>query len=282
MEQEIQKYQRLLDAVHASEKPVVFVNACTHGHETVGVRVIEELQKLHIAHGTLLCNIANVRAMEQQVAFTESDLNRVFPGNPEGTYEERLAAYMQPVLSACDVVIDIHATETNSPGEDSMVIVTKLDADTQDAIESFSPPRTLVMEYTKSNALISGAKIGIGFEYGKNEHPDTKEYIVRDITSMLAFFGMVSVPTDHTVHPDTLYYRVFGVLPKEDGMVLESVENFTFIKEGQAIGTDKGSPMYAKQDFVPILFGNNRYKDIFGFLGENIPSHKESSRATRT
>jgi len=45
MKKETEKYSKLLEQINTSEKPVVLVNACTHGHETVGLHVIEALKK---------------------------------------------------------------------------------------------------------------------------------------------------------------------------------------------------------------------------------------------
>ena len=270
MKSEELTYKKLLEQVRSSERPVVLVNACTHGTETVGIGVIEQLKKLKVNKGTLLFNIANERARKSQVAFTETDLNRSFPGNAEGSYEERLAHLIHPVVQACDVVLDIHSTETNDPGNESAVIVTKFDDATKKVLDSLSPRLVYIMDYTRSNALVSDATVGIGFEYGRNNHPLTLSMTVRDIQRLLFGMGMIALADETCKKNDTIYYRVFDVIPKVEGVKLKELINLKEVKKGQIIGEKNGTPYLAPYDFVPILFGSNRYKDIFGFVGTRV------------
>lgn len=266
MEHEEQKYAALFAKIQGTG-PTVLVNACTHGHETVGLGVIEALQTLTPQMGTLIYNVANERAVAAKTAFTESDLNRVFPGSPTGTYEERLAHLMHPVLAQCDVVIDVHSTNTTEPGADSMLIVTKLDARTKTVVDAIAPPKVLVMEYKNKHALISDAAIGIAFEYGSNNNPVTLEWIVRDIKKVLMHLDMIPREPYVATAQRTEYYRVFDALQRTSEMTINSaIKNYTLVTKGQRIGTNAGEPMFAPQDFVPILFGENRYKNIFGFM----------------
>jgi hypothetical protein len=48
-------FQRMQGATH----PIVYVNACTHGNEKVGVRILEALRDIPVKQGTLILNIAN-------------------------------------------------------------------------------------------------------------------------------------------------------------------------------------------------------------------------------
>jgi succinylglutamate desuccinylase len=271
MENEIEKYSKLLERVKASTKPVVLVNACTHGHETVGLEVIKALKNIVPKKGTLILNVANEKAVTQNTAFTESDLNRIFPGQSDGTYEEKLAQLILPVVNRCDVVVDIHSTGTVDPGKDSMLIVTKLNDSTKKIIDAIAPPKVLLMEYKNENALISSAQIGIGFEYGTNEHPLTLAWTVRDIKKILQYLNMIPAEDLGVFDQKLQQYRVFGVLPKKHGMEIDkNIQSYQLVTKGQQIGTDGDTLMYAEQDFVPILFGKNRYQDIFGFMGEEL------------
>jgi len=273
-----EKYEHLLQQASSGERPVVLVNACTHGHETVGVCVIENMQKETFRRGTILYTIANERAKEKSVAFIESDLNRVFPGNSNGDYEERLAAKLHPIVEACDIVFDIHSTNTTDPGEESMLIVTKLDEETKNIIEMIAPPRVLVMECARGNALISDAKIGIAFEYGRNDHPETARRITRDIFRALSKLGMIEnkdVSLDEMSVSKTRAYRVFATLPKTEGFILEkTIRNFHPLQKGEIVARRGGETLRAERGFIPILFGENRYKDIFGFMAEEISTEK--------
>lgn len=264
------KYNSLLKIVRENgEGPIVLINACTHGHEKIGARVIETLKSIKLKKGLLITNLANEKAFQVNAAFIESDLNRIFPGKIDGTYEEQIAYALHPIIEKVDICIDIHSTQTMSVGDGSTLIVTKLDDSTIKIINSIKPPRVFLMNVTKGNALISDAKIGIGFEYGRDDEELHYNYIVRDIKIILSSMGMIDF-MDKGWNFDTKYYEVFDVLRKDELILGTSIENFTLVKKGDVIGSKNNQDYQAPFDFIPILFGPNRYKDIYGFLGKEI------------
>lgn len=267
-----EKYKNLQNKIKQNEqRPVVFVNACTHGQEQVGISVIEELERKDIKQGMLVTNIANERAQGLNVPFIETDLNRVFPGKKDGVYEEQLAYNMHPLIKSVDVVVDIHSTQTTSVGENSAIIVTKHDAQTKKIVDFLAPPKAIIMRCTKDNALISDARVGIGIEYGKDKEVETKEHVVNSIIKLLEFFGMTDEQTENTWSKKTEWYEATATLPKEEGDVLsEEVKNFKLCKKGTLLATGSERDVYAPYDFYPILFGNNRYTNIFGFMGRKV------------
>ena len=69
----------------------ILIVAATHGHEKIGLRVFAELEKLSLNSQNVELLIGNPVAEEKNVPFIESDLNRIFPGNEQGTLEEKRA-----------------------------------------------------------------------------------------------------------------------------------------------------------------------------------------------
>ena len=69
-----------------SGKPYVAVVFCQHGDEPLGKEVAEKLWSLNLKRGTLFTVFANPLAFEKEARFVDSDLNRSFPGNPNGNY----------------------------------------------------------------------------------------------------------------------------------------------------------------------------------------------------
>ena len=49
----------ILERLQKGSHPRVYVNACTHGNERVGVRILESLQTISLLKGTLVTNIAH-------------------------------------------------------------------------------------------------------------------------------------------------------------------------------------------------------------------------------
>jgi len=118
-------------------------------------------------------------------------LNRVFPGKEYGTYEEMRAYELSPKIKEADLVIDIHSTNTTDLSDKSVLIVTSYNQATKDIIDVIRPPKVLYMKYKGSNALISQAKVGIAFEYGKDSSAEVLNAILYDIAEVLIYYGLV-------------------------------------------------------------------------------------------
>lgn len=104
--------------------PAVLVNAAIHGDELNGVEVVRELifEVDHSAmRGCLVCvPVVNVPGFLNGTRYMPDrrDLNRSFPGNPEGNFAERIAAVIfDQVVKRCDYIIDFH---TAAEGRDNM------------------------------------------------------------------------------------------------------------------------------------------------------------------
>lgn len=262
-----QNEKSLLNKMRQGERPIVYVNVCTHGNEKVGVRVLKALEDVSVKKGTLIMNVANKKAFSLNKRFIDADLNRVFPGKPDGNHEERLACELMPLIKAADIVIDIHSTES---GTHSSLIVMKLDESTLDALYFVNPKRVLVMSATKNSALISSAKVGIGFEYGKDEDETMYRKILEGIMNILSGLGMAEGGL-RKKRLRTEFYMVSEPLKKEKGFVIvKSIRNFSLVRCGEVVARNGESELLAPKDFYPILFGKNTYTEIFGFMGEKL------------
>lgn len=103
----------------AGEGPVLWLNACIHGDEPQGTLAILNMirgldpQKLK---GAVVCVPAmNVPAFEASkrgnpLDMFSYDMNRVYPGSPNGRYTERLAwAHKEALVASADMEISIHS-----------------------------------------------------------------------------------------------------------------------------------------------------------------------------
>ena len=99
------------------EGPTVLLEGGLHNAEYVGIHTViglsRELEPEDI-HGILIIiNILNVNGFKARtVSVSAADgknLNRVFPGDPEGTYSDRLADFMvKKIFPRIDYFIDVH------------------------------------------------------------------------------------------------------------------------------------------------------------------------------
>jgi len=105
--------------------PTLLLSAAIHGDEINGTGIIRELlfdQPPNLIAGTLVCiPVVNVFGFETQARYLPDgrDLNRSFPGAPNGSLAARVAhRIMKDIIRQCDAVLDLHsagATRTNYP-----------------------------------------------------------------------------------------------------------------------------------------------------------------------
>jgi predicted deacylase len=102
----------------AQAGPTMFLSAAAHGDELNGIEVVRE-----VAHewdhtdlaGTLVClpvlNVPGFIAQQRYLPIYDRDLNRSFPGDPEGTSAKRIAHRIhRNFLEPCDLGIDFHTS----------------------------------------------------------------------------------------------------------------------------------------------------------------------------
>jgi predicted deacylase len=242
----------------------LILTIATHGNETIGHRVAKRLQGIQLQNGTIQVLVANPLAYKKRKRFIDEDLNRSFPGNSEGNHEQKIAATLMPIIQSADVVIDIHSTTSDLK---DALIITKADRRTLECVKAIQPKYVLLMQFSKTNALISNAKIGIAFEYGADKDQRAIEKTVRGIERLLVHLGCITkrVPKNNTV---TTIFEVRESMVKPKNATLRStIKNYRQVKKGEVYAYDsKQGEIRAKKDFYPILFGEKNYKDYFGFV----------------
>lgn len=81
-----------------------------HGNEKLGIELARLLKQKPLDGVDAL--IANPRAADKNVRFTETDLNRSFAPSSSETYEQQRAAELRKIVSSYDIVLDFHNTQT--------------------------------------------------------------------------------------------------------------------------------------------------------------------------
>ncbi|WP_395838361.1 succinylglutamate desuccinylase/aspartoacylase family protein [Archangium violaceum] len=109
--------------VHGSRPgPVLALIAGVHGSEYAPILALQRVRPLlepaRLAGTVILVHAANVPAFLGRTIYTGpvdgKNLNRSFPGNPEGTVTERIAYVLrEQILRRADVVVDLHAGDAN-------------------------------------------------------------------------------------------------------------------------------------------------------------------------
>jgi predicted deacylase len=99
--------------------PTLLLNAAVHGNEVVGVEVVrtivDEIDPNKLSGNLLAVPIVNPMAFNSGLRwdpYDNVDMNRIFPGDPEGTMTERIAnCFFSVFVRRADYVIDLHSAE---------------------------------------------------------------------------------------------------------------------------------------------------------------------------
>ncbi len=114
----------LIMAESSAEGPTIWIIGVEHGDEVGGMVVIHELFELIKKQGLLkgkiyaipLLNPMGFEMVSRQIPYTKEDLNRSYPGNPNGTLAQRIAFKIHEAImqSRPDLVLDLHNDWQNS------------------------------------------------------------------------------------------------------------------------------------------------------------------------
>lgn len=103
-----------------TDGPTVFLTAAVHGDELNGTGIIHELiysDPIELERGTLiLIPVVNVTGFENHERYMPDrrDLNRSFPGSPNGSLTARVAHIItREIVKQCDLGIDLHTAATH-------------------------------------------------------------------------------------------------------------------------------------------------------------------------
>ncbi len=143
--------------------PTLFVSAAIHGDEIIGVEIVRRLLRapsLDKLKGTLLAiPIVNAYGFMNHSRYLPDrrDLNRVFPGSPQGSLASRLAhIFMTEIVNRSDVGIDLHSAavhRTNLP----QIRVSPSKPETVTLAEAFGAPLVLTSK-TRPGSLRQSAQ----------------------------------------------------------------------------------------------------------------------------
>jgi hypothetical protein len=256
-------------------EPELAVIGAVHGDEPCGVRAIERLlaDRPAVAKPVKLI-VVNERALDRNVRFTEADLNRVFPGDPDAAdHERRLAHELRRELRGC-LTFSMHSTQSY-PGAFAV-----LDSVTERsrAICSRLPIDAVVETGPFTNGRLISVSDVIEVECGRQGSEEAAENAHALTRAFLAATGALETGTDTDTDTDAAVtrsavpiYRLERAIPKT---AAESYEvfaaNFERVAEGTAFAAADGEALLAEEPFYPVLMSTYGYEDVFGYAASKV------------
>lgn len=231
----------------AENGPTLCLTAAVHGDELNGIEIVRRVlygldpDKLSGAViGVPIVNLQGFRRNSRYLA-DRRDLNRYFPGNPNGSSASRIAySFFNSVISHCDALVDLHT------GSFDRINLPQLRADLRDkeiaklthnfgatvVLHSAGAPGTLRRAAAESG--IPAATLEAGGPLRLEE--DSVSHGVAGIQTLLNSMGMIK-KFSFWGKPEPVYYQSSWIRVNHGGILFSNVELGKKIKAGDVLGT---------------------------------------------
>ena len=220
-------------------KKILFV-AATHGNEKLGVEILGNFNKNFKSRFDSI--IGNPEALQKNKRYIDSDLNRVFPGNRKGNYEEKRAVEIISAAKKYNWVIDLHGSASRTG---IFIIITKLNLANLLLALRFDIKKIVVWTDVPEciGSLSTYMPTGIEIESGYRDDPAIKKDLAKKIRKFLTNLDKNFDPVEEIKKKEIFYYS--GKLKKSDSQRPRGLKNWEKI-----------------DDYYP-LFVDGQYSDLW-------------------
>lgn len=227
--------------------PTLCLTAAIHGDELNGIeivrRVIHDLSPDKLSGAVIGVPIVNLQGFRRGSRYLPDrrDLNRFFPGNPNGSAASRIAySFFADVIQHCNALIDLHTgsfERTNLP----QLRADLREPDVVTLTQGFGATVILHSEPAKGTLRYAATAAGIPaitLEAGGPSELELKEvkHAVKGIETLLHTLGMVK-KIRLWGEPEPVYYRSTWVRANRGGILLADVTLGTTVRQGDLLGT---------------------------------------------
>ena len=245
--------------------PRVAVVGGIHGDEPAGERIVSRLiDTLKVSHGTAQLLLANERALATGTRFTDTDLNRSFPGDPRSEeYEPALAARLLDVLDGADAILALHTSQSAPP---PFAIYSHVTESVRRTVTGLPVDYVVDAGDLRTTTLDSTLPHTVSFETGRQQSEEAAEFGYKATKAFLRAHGVL---TDaEPTHTTTQVVRAREEVPKGGGEPHLNYSNFEEITPGSVFAYDDVHTHRVKDEgLVPVLASEDGYEDIFGIYG---------------
>ena len=227
--------------------PTVCLTAAVHGDELNGIemvrRVFHDIEPTKLAGALIGVPIVNVQGFRRGSRYLPDrrDLNRYFPGNPDGSAAARIAhSLFNDVIANCDALVDLHT------GSFERANLPQLRADLRNPdvvtlthgfgamVVLHSKPTVGTLRYAATLAGIPAVVVEAGgpsqLELAEVKHG------VKGIETLLTTLGMTR-RMRLWGDPEPVYYRSSWVRANNGGILLSDVSLGSTVRKGDLLGS---------------------------------------------
>lgn len=230
-----------------SEGPTLCLTAALHGDELNGIEIVRRIMhdiKADRLSGTVIgVPIVNVQGFRRGDRYLPDrrDLNRYFPGNPNGSAASRIAySLFTKVISHCDALVDLHTgsfERTNLPqlrADLRNPAIIALAQGFGSTVVIHGAPAAGTLRYAASKAGIPSVTLEAG---GPSQlELEEVKHGVKGIETLLTTLGMVR-KLRFWGEPEPIYYRSSWVRASRGGILLADVSLGSTVRKGDVLGS---------------------------------------------
>jgi len=251
-----------------SGEPEIAVIGGIHGDEPCGVQAVEELAaEAPDVEKPVALVVANERALEAGERYLDEDLNRAFPGDPDGdTHERRLAAEIAKRFGHC-TTLSLHSTQSY---HGMFAIVEELTDYARHVCPRLSVDAVVDAGDHTDGRLFEGIPRTIEIECGYQQSDQAAANAALVAREFLGAVG--ALPEAERPAKDGLpVFRLRDQVPKERAESYEVyASNFEPVAAGTPFAAVDGVDVVAEEDFYPVLMSPEGYENVFGYAADRI------------
>lgn len=226
--------------------PTLCLTAAVHGDELNGIeivrRMVYDLEPDKLSGRVIGVPIVNVQGFQQGSRYLPDrrDLNRHFPGHPDGSLADRIAhSLFEEVIRHCDMLVDIHTgslKRTNLPQ-------LRADMNSPDVAEFTRGFDAMAVVHSSGSAgmlrtaAVRAGIVAVTMEAGESlrVQDDQIDAGVHSLTSLMERQGMIS-RLFVWGKPEPVYYDSQWIRAGHGGILFSDVELGDLVTTGQILG----------------------------------------------
>jgi predicted deacylase len=259
---------KILERGSAGPATVAIVGGI-HGDEPAGERIVDRLADELPAPGegdgggTIRLIVANEPALEAGTRYTDTDLNRAFPGDADSdAYERALAVRLTDALEGADAVLAIHTSHSAPP---PFAIYSHLTDSVRRTVTGMPVEYVLDSSGLRGTTLDSVVDDAVSLEAGRQGSEEAVEFGYEAALDFLRAHGALA---DRATFTETTVIEGGEEVPKGGGEPTVNYRNFEEIPAGEVFASDDVyTHRVDEPGIVPVLASERGYDDIFGIYG---------------
>jgi len=268
--------------------PKLMVTGGIHGGEVTGIHTCNLLikwleEKENALKGQVMvlpiCNPAGFRRMQRTSPYDDQDMNRIFPGNPEGSPTRQAAALVYAEAAWADYIVDLHCCGVyGSPYTLSIYKESEKDKelarmlDIPVVVESGGTAGQLFVEASRKMGKAAVIiELPGGQPLGKVDL-DAVDLAYNALLGLIRQLGMISEPA--TKPAPVFTGKIESVRCPTDGYFEPCILGGNWVKAGDCIGKLNGEEVKVAKDCRIMNIGPARYLFKNGSLYSLVVAEK--------